>query len=146
MNSDFKDLLQSLHEHEVKYLVVGGYAVIHHSQPRYTKDIDIWVCPSSDNAGKLMHAFQAFGIPLIELTEGDFATPGTQFSIGVPPCEIDFLTSVPGLNFSDAWEHRVSSDEHGFPVLYLGKDDLITAKKTAGRTQDLADIDELERN
>ena len=82
MNSDFKDLLQSLHEHEVMYLVVGGYAVIHHSQPRYTKDIDIWVCPSSENAGKLMRAFRHFGIPLIDLTEEDFATPRTQFSIG----------------------------------------------------------------
>ncbi len=101
MNSDFKDLLQSLHEFDVRYLVAGGYAVIHHAQPRYTKDIDIWLDPNSANAAKLMKAFAHFGIPLIDIEQSDFATPGTQFSIGVPPCEIDFLTTIPGLEFTN---------------------------------------------
>lgn len=145
MNSDFKDLLQNLHEFDVRYLVAGGYAVIHHSQPRYTKDIDIWIDPSRENAGNLMKAFLKFGIPMVGVTEEDFATPGTQFNIGVAPCEIDFLTTIPGLAFSEAWENRVVSDEHGFPILYLGKEDLIVAKQTAGRLQDLADIEEIRR-
>lgn len=145
MNSDFKELLQSLHEHDVRYLVAGGYAVIHHSQPRYTKDIDIWLEPTPENAAKLMRAFRKFGIPMIGVTLEDFATPGTQFNLGVPPCEIDFLTTIPGLEFEPAWENRVTSQENDFPIHYLGKSDLIRAKQTAGRPQDLADLDELRR-
>lgn len=108
MNSDFKELLESLHESEVRYLVAGGYAVIHHSQPRYTKDIDIWLEPTPENARKLMRAFRAFGIPMVGVPQEDFTTPGTQFSIGVPPCEIDFLTTIPGLEFAPSWENRVT--------------------------------------
>lgn len=145
MNSDFKDLLQSLHECDVRYLVVGGYAVIHHTQPRYTKDIDIWLEPTPENAARLMRAFRLFGIPLVNVTPEDFEVPGTQFSLGVPPCEIDFLTTVPGLQFSDAWLGRVESLQDGLPILYLGKSDLMTAKQTSGRPQDLADLDELRR-
>ena len=145
MNSDFKDLLQILGECDVRYLVAGGYAVIHHSQPRYTKDIDIWLEPTAENAHKLMRAFRMFGIPMVGVTEDDFATPGTQFILGVPPCEIDFLTTIPGLEFESAWENRVVSKENDFPILYLGKSDLIVAKQTAGRLQDLADLDELRR-
>ena len=145
MNSDFKDLLRSLHEHEVRYLVAGGYAVIHHSQPRYTKDLDVWLEPSLENARRLMHAFYKFGIPMAGVTQEDFATPGTQFNLGVPPCQIDFLTTIPGLDFQEAWCNRVVSEETDFPICYLGKSDLIKAKITAGRPQDLADLDELRR-
>lgn len=145
MNSDFRDLLRSLHECEVRYLVAGGYAVIHHSQPRYTKDIDIWLEPSAENARKLMRAFLKFGIPMIGVTEADFASPGTQFNLGVPPCAVDLLTTIPGLEFEAAWPNRVISEENDFPIYYLGKADLIKAKKKAGRPQDLADLDELRR-
>ena len=126
-------------------MVAGGYAVIHHSQPRYTKDIDIWLEPTPANARKLMRAFGIFGIPLIGVTEDDFANPGTQFNLGVSPCQIDLLTTIPGLDFDSAWPNRVTSDENGFPILYLGKADLIRAKQSAGRLQDLADIEELRR-
>ena len=145
MNSDFKDLLQNLHECEVSYLVAGGYAVIHHSQPRYTKEIDIWLEPEPENASRLMRAFRRFGIPMTGVTEEDFATSGTQSSLGVPPCEIDFLTTIPGLDFKSAWSNRVTTEENDFPIHYLGKPDLILAKQTAGRPQDLADLDELRR-
>ena len=129
----------------MRYLVAGGYAVIHHSQPRYTKDIDIWLDPSLENARKLMRAFLQFGIPTIGVSEADFAQPGTQFNLGVPPCAIDFLTTIPGLEFEAAWANRVVSAENDFPIYYLGKADLIVSKKTAGRPQDLADLDELLR-
>ena len=112
MNSDFKDLLQSLHTY---------------------------------NARQLLKAFLEFGVPLIGVTQEDFATPKTQFSIGVPPCEIDFLTSIPGLDFAPSWEQKTISSEFDFPIYYLGKSDIIKAKQTAGRPQDLADLDELSR-
>lgn len=145
MNSDFKDLLQSLRKFDVRYLIAGGYAVIHHAQPRYTKDIDIWLEPCDQNAVKLMEAFLDFGIPLIDITQEDFARPYTQFSIGVEPCQIDFLTSIPGLDFAPCWERKVVCTQNDFELFYLGRQDLIKAKQTAGRPQDLADIDELNR-
>ncbi len=119
--------------------------MIHHSQPRYTKDIDIWLEPSQENSTKLMRAFRMFGIPMVGITQEDFATPGIQFNLGVAPCEIDFLTTIPGLEFSDAWEKRATCEDEGFPIHYLGKRDLIRSKEVAGRFQDLADIDELRR-
>ncbi len=145
MNSDFKDLLQSFAKHDVRCLIIGGYAVILHTQPRYTKDLDIWIEPTRENAAKAARAMREFGVPLIEITESDFANPGTQFMIGRPPNAIDFLTSVPGLVFADAWLHRVTLTDFGFDVHYLGREDLITAKKAANRLQDQADIEELNR-
>ncbi len=145
MNSDFKELLRILFEREVRYLVAGGYAVIHHTQPRYTKDIDIWLDPSAENASRLMNAFADFGVPMIGATEEDFSRPGTQLSLGVAPSEIDFLTSIPGLDFASAWGRKVASKEGGFDIYYLSKKDIVTAKETAGRPQDLADLDELRR-
>jgi len=145
MNSDFKDLLRLLNEEKVNYLIAGGYAVIYHSQPRYTKDLDVWIKPSLENAKKLMRVFAKFGIPLMGLSEDDFAVKGTQLNLGAEPNQIDLLTVIPGLEFDEAWEHHVTTTEEGFPIYYLGKTSLIIAKQTAGRPQDLADLDELRR-
>ena len=145
MNSDFKDLLQMLSDEEVEYLVVGGYAVIYHAQPRSTKDLDIWLNPTKENAQRVGRVFQKFGIPLIDVTLDDFANEGLQYAIGMPPSMIDFLTSIPGLKFQPCWEKRIQASNDEIDILFLSKQDLITAKKTAGRPQDLADIDELNR-
>lgn len=145
MNSDFKDLLVILHQEGVRYLVVGGYAAIHYSQPRYTKDLDIWVEASSENAARLMKAFERFGVSTFGLVKEDFEVEGTQLNIGVPPVAIDFLTSLPGAEFGKAWSHREVCESSDSPVYYLSKEELIAAKKVAGRPIDLADIDEIER-
>jgi hypothetical protein len=145
MNSDFKELLQTFNEENVSYLVVGGYAVIHYSQPRYTKDLDVWVEPTAENAKRVARAFLKFGLPMEGVTVEDFASEKFQFFIGVSPCAFDFLTSISGLIFTEAWPNRITDDSEGFPIWYLGKKDLITAKQSAGRPQDLADLDELRR-
>jgi len=145
MNSDFSDLLQLFEKHAVKYLIVGGYAVIHHAQPRFTKDLDLWLEPTADNAKKAANALREFGVPLIEITEADLAQEGTQFMIGRSPSAIDFLTSVPGLQFTDCWLKHVCTDDLGFTVHYVSRNDLIVSKQTAGRLQDHADIEELRR-
>jgi hypothetical protein len=146
MNSDFKDLLQIFAEEKVEYLVVGAYAVIHYTQPRYTKDIDLWIRPSVENASRIARAFRRFGIPLIEVTQDDFAHEGLQYVIGVSPCQVDFLTSLPGApDFETAWNSRATGTGEGIPIYFLGKADLIAAKQTAGRLQDLADIEEINR-
>ena len=146
MNSDFKDLLQSFAKHDVRYLIVGGYAVIYHAQPRYTKDLDLWLEPTAENAGKVARALREFGVPLIEITEDDFAHEGTQFMIGRPPNAIDFLTSVPGLTFASCWPNRSTTNDLGFETHYLGRENLISAKLFAGRHQDKADVEELLRD
>lgn len=145
MNSDFRDLLQLLKEEEVEYLVIGGYAVIYHAQPRSTKDLDIWLNPSTENAQRVGRALHRFGIPLIGVTLDDFADTGLQYAVGVAPSMIDFLTSVPGLDFNACWPNRVEVTDKDLFINFLGKADLIKAKQTAGRPQDLADIEELNR-
>lgn len=84
-------------------------------------------------------------MPLIEITEEDFARERTQFMIGRPPCAIDFLTSLPGVEFSEAWQNRVETDDEGFTIVYLGREELKKAKRHAGRLQDLADLEEMAK-
>ncbi len=145
MNSDFKELLQVFADLEVRYLIVGGYAAIHYSQPRYTKDLDLWIEPTMGNARKIARAFLIFGLPMEGFTIDDMADTGFQFFVGCPPCAFDFLTSIKGLEFESAWENRVLSDEDGIPVWYASKNDIITAKKAVAREQDLKDIEEIQR-
>jgi len=145
MSPDFKELLQIFSEEQVEYLVVGGYAVIHHGQPRSTKDLDIWLKPSPENRDRVLRSFARFGLPLMGGVEpDDFASEGLQYAVGVPPNMIDFLTSIPGISFDEAWRRReIVTIE--VPILFLGKDDLIRSKERAGRPQDLADLAELRK-
>ncbi len=146
MNEDFLELLGALNDAEARFLVVGAYAVGIHGRPRATKDLDVWVEASPANSARVLAALRRFGAPLGDLTEGDFATPGTGFKMGAPPRRIDILTKISGVSFEDAWPRRV---EAGFgPDVrcgVIGIDDLIANKKAAGRPQDLADVDALER-
>lgn len=117
MNSDFKELLQAFNEHDVDYMIVGGYATIHYSQPRYTKDLDLGVRPTLDNARKVAKAFAQFGLPMHDFTLGDLADTGFQFYVGVEPIAFDLLTSIKGLEFGKAWPNRQQSDQDGTPNL-----------------------------
>lgn len=104
MNSDFRDLLQAFANHEVRCLVVGGYAVMHYSQPRFTKDLDLWLEPTPDNTRRVVAALHDFGMPLIDVTVEDFAQESFQYMIGRAPVLFDFLTSLPSERFADCWE------------------------------------------
>ena len=144
MNSDFKELLHIFAEEEVRYLIVGGYAVIHHGQPRSTKDLDIWLQPCPENAARILRAFTRFGLPLMGgVVPEDFEKEGLQYAVGVPPSMVDFLTTVPGLDFESCWPNRVKAESEGVPYMFIGKQDLISAKKAAGRPQDIADLEGL---
>lgn len=146
MNSDFKELLLALSAREVRFLVVGGYAVIHYSQPRFTKDLDLWLDPSGINARRFVQALAEFGAPLLDITEADFAVPGTQYVLGRPPVQIDFLTALPGLDFDVCWDAREEAEVEGVRIPYIGRRHLVCAKKNAGRHQDLADLEEMEKS
>jgi predicted nucleotidyltransferase len=145
MNSDFRELLAILNDCQVSYLVVGGYAYIHYAEPRYTKDIDLWVQPSRENALRLRNALVSFGGWVEGMTLEHFTTERTMFQIGLPPCRVDFLTSIPGLDFVQAFAGRKMAELDGLSVPFISLADLITAKRTAGREQDLRDIEGLER-
>ena len=145
MNSDFRELLTILNDCRVDYLVVGGYAFIHYAEPRYTKDIDLWIAPTLDNARRLREALVRFGGWVEGMTLEHFATERTMFQIGLPPCRVDFLTSIPGVDFGPAFAARKIADIGGLSVPLISLSDLITAKRTSGREQDLRDVEGLER-
>jgi hypothetical protein len=131
---------------DARFLIVGGYAVALHGRPRATKDLDVWVEASTENAGRVFQALRAFGAPLHGLTERDFATPDVALQIGVPPQRVDVLTRVSGVAFEEAWPNRVEVTlGPDLRCAFVGLADLLRNKRAAGRPQDLADVDALER-
>ena len=143
VNSDFKEILSIFNGKRVKYLVVGGHAVIKYTEPRYTKDLDIWVKADRENAQAVFAGLKEFGAPLSGLSPEDFAQEGHFYQMGVPPVRVDILMSVTGLQFDQAWSRRLEVDFDGIPVPFISKADLIEAKRVAGRPQDLLDVDSL---
>ena len=124
MNSDFKDLLRALSESGAKFLIIGGYAVIRYTEPRYTKDLDILIEPSIGNAELVLKALQAFGAPLFTLSAQDLTVAGNFFQIGVPPNRIDIIVSVPGVDFPAVYARSersqlVGLEVPGFPAKIL---------------------------
>ena len=145
MNRDFKDLLSTFNANGVEYLVVGAHALAAHGHVRATKDLDVWVRPSAENAPRVLRALKDFGAPLFELSEADLLQPGLIFQIGVPPVRIDVITAIDGVQFADAWKGRVNAQFAGVDAAVLSVDHLIANKRAAGRLQDLADVERLEK-
>lgn len=139
MSPDFKEILSIFNENEVKYLIVGAFAVMKYSEPRYTKDLDIWVEASDQNAPLVYSALAKFGAPLGGLKVADFASDGF-FQMGQPPVRIDIMMSVDGVIFADAWPNRQAGDFDGIPAVFIGREDLLLAKTAAARPQDIIDI------
>jgi len=139
INSDFRDLLRGLNAAGVRYLIVGGYAVMVHTEPRYTRDLDIWIEPDERNARVLLAALAAFGAPTADVKPADFTEPEVFFQIGVEPVRVDIMTSVPGLEFASAWQRRIVVDFGGEPAPVLSRKDILAAKIAAGRLRDRRD-------
>ena len=146
MYQDYKDLLFAFHAHGVKYLIVGGYAVIFHSQPRFTKDIDLFIKADPPNAQATYAALAEFGAPLRGIRPDDFAERGSFFRFGHDPHGFDILPNIPGVDFDDAWERRVEGlidAKTGLKAFFISKEDLIAAKLASGRMRDLADVEDI---
>jgi hypothetical protein len=143
MNPDFVDLLRAFGAADVRFLVVGAYALAHHGRPRATGDLDVWVDPTPANAARVMQALADFGAPLTGVAEADFATPGVVFQIGVPPGRIDVITELTGLAFADAWGGRERGHFGELQVDFIGRDAFIRNKRATGRAKDLGDIEGL---
>ena len=146
VNSDFSELLSLSNVGGVRYLVIGGYAVIQRSEPRFMKDLDLWNDTAPPNPTAVFKALRQFGAPLAGLTEADFADEGHFYQMGRPPVRVDLLMSVPGGQFGDAWDRRILVDYDGLPVLFIAREDLIAAKRAAGRPQDLVDAELLSQS
>lgn len=144
MDKNYLDLLRLLNEHEVRYLIIGGYAVVHYSEPRYTKDLDIWIDPSLLNAKRVLSALREFGAPIDNLTIKDLSTPGLIYIFGVPPLRVDLLNRPKGATFSQSWKSREKLKLGAVGANFIGLDNLIKLKKAAGRPQDLADLEKLK--
>jgi Nucleotidyl transferase of unknown function (DUF2204) len=144
MHKDFKDLLSAFNAHSVRYLIVGGYAYARYTEPRTTKDLDLFVRPDPENALATYKALADFGAYLADAQVGDFARPGTIFQIGVAPFRVDVICDISGLTFDEAWETSESAlvDEE-IPVHYISSENLIANKLAAGRPQDLIDVSKL---
>jgi len=142
-NPDFSDLFSIFNEESVEYLVAGAHAVIYFSEPRYTKDLDIWVNPTPENAARVWRALTRFGAPLSGVTPSDFHDPELIYQIGVEPNRIDILMGVLGVGFADAWQDREESRYGGVPIHIMGKDALVASKEAAGRPQDQLDLEKL---
>lgn len=144
-NPDFKDLLELLNKEKVRFLLVGAYAVMHYTQPRYTKDLDIWIAIDPENAQKTYGALKSFGAPTQGLTVADLTNPKLVYQIGVEPNRIDILMGIDGVDFQQAWEKKVATTYGDQPIYLLSLEDLIQSKLAAGRGKDLLDIEELNK-
>ena len=143
MNQDFLDLLRAFVAADVRFLVVGAYALGLHGRPRATGDLDVWIDATADNARRVMRA-EMFGAPMADIREADFARPGIAYQIGLPPRRIDVLTELTGLTFAEAWPGRVRAPFGGEDVDFIGRADFIRNKRQTGRLKDLADIEGLD--
>lgn len=144
MNPDFVDLLRAFVAADVRFLVVGAYALALHGRPRATGDLDLWVEATPENATRVMRALTAFGAPITEISEADFAREGVTYQIGVPPGRIDILTELTGLTFHDAWPDRVRRPFGDVEVDFIGRAAFIRNKRKTGRAKDLGDIEGME--
>ena len=144
LNRDFREFVQSLNDHDVRYLVVGGYAVAFHGHPRYTKDLDVWIEVTEGNASNMMAALTQFGFASINLTADDFLNPTQVIQLGYPPNRIDILMRLEGVDFEDCYASRMDLELEGTRVPFIDLVNLRKNKRAVGRYQDLADLENLD--
>ena len=145
LNRDFYEFFASLIEHDVRFLVIGGYAMAAHGHPRFTKDLDVWVWMEPTNSAAVVAALEAFGFGSLGLSADDFSRPDTVVQLGYPPERIDLLTTPSGVTFEDCWRERLTLTVGGLDIPVLGLRGLIENKLAAGRDQDLLDVAVLRR-
>ncbi len=142
---DFRELLSILEKHKVRYLVVGGYAVMRYTEPRFTKDLDLWISTDQENSKAVYEALKEFGAPLRGLIPADFTQEGYFYQMGNPPFRLDVMMSIPGVTFETAWSNREKVQLEELVIPFISKADLIKAKEAGGRPQDLIDAKELRK-
>ncbi len=142
---DFKELLKLFEKHKIRYLIVGGYAVMKYSEPRFTKDLDVFIATDQDNAKSVYLVLKEFGAPLENLTSEDFTHEGYFYQMGRPPMRVDIMMSIPGIKFDVAWKNREVVELDNLKIFFISRSDLILAKEASGRPQDHIDLDKLKK-
>ena len=145
LEGDFLDFIKLCNRFEVKYLIIGGYAVSVHGYPRYTKDLDICIELSDDNAEKMLKVINEFGFDSLNLTKDDFLKPDFITQLGYEPLRIDILNDLDGVDFKIAWQNKRMVTMQEESVAFIGYYELLKVKAKAGRPQDIADIDKLKK-
>ncbi|MBN1973250.1 MAG: hypothetical protein JW787_06400 [Sedimentisphaerales bacterium] len=134
-----------MEKHKVRYLVVGGYAVMRYTEPRFTKDLDLWISIDNENSKAVFEALKEFGAPLKNLTADDFMQEDYFYQMGNPPFRLDIMMSIPGITFNQAWANREYVQVEQVSIPFISKDDLIKTKEASGRDQDLIDVKKLRK-
>ena len=145
LNQDFQEFIELFISHNVRFMIVGGYAVAAHGHPRYTKDLDVWVWADPENTHRVVSALDEFGFGQLGLTAADFQGPDSVVQLGSEPQRIDILTFATGLDFAEAFKNHVLILVGDVQVPFVSVDDLRTNKLATGRLQDLADAEFLEK-
>src|SRR5688572_10089960 len=144
LEKDFKEFIELLNKNNVRFIVVGAYAVGLHGYVRFTGDLDVWVEPSTENAAKLMKCLQSFGFGSVTgLIAQDFEKENSVVQLGYPPLRIDILTSVSGINFSESYQKKEITIIDDVNVPYLDLDSLKKNKSSTNRKKDLGDLENL---
>ena len=143
LNKDFREFIESLNSNKVKYLVLGGYAIAFHGHPRYTKDLDVWLESSEENAANAMKALSDFGFGEVEISKEDFLVKGMVIQLGYPPNRIDLINSPDGVDFAECYASKIEIDINGVKISVIDLENLKKNKKASGRLQDLADLEKL---
>jgi len=144
LDQDFNEFVQLLLANDVRFLIIGGYALAAHGAPRYTGDLDTWLWVNGDNADRVLVVLESFGFGSLNITREDLLNPDTVIQLGYPPHRIDLLTGIDGVDFDEAWSRRAKFDINGQLVPFISREDLITNKKAVARPQHLADVAKLE--
>jgi len=145
-SQDLHEFIRSLDDHGVRYLIVGGYAVAFHAEPRYTKDLDVWIELNPDNAARLVEALDEFGFGSLNLQAEDFLVPDQIIQLGYPPNRIDLLVSLLGVDFVTCYATRVEIVIDGVTVNFIDLEGLKKNKRATGRLQDRADLENLTKS
>jgi hypothetical protein len=145
MNQEFAEMLSELSGAGADFLIVGAHALAAHGLPRATGDLDVWIRPTPENAGRVWQALANFGAPLEDLSVEELSTPGIVFQIGVPPARIDILTAITDVTFEQAWSEREHFTIDGVRLPFLSRRHLIQNKRATGRSKDISDVEELEK-
>jgi len=146
LNEDYKEMLQILLNNEVKFLIVGAYAMGAHGYPRATGDFDIWVEASAENSKKIYKSLSEFGAPLFDITEKTFTEKGIFFQIGIAPRRIDIATHIDGVIFDEAYKTKELIEIENLKIPFISKENLIKNKQSTGREKDRIDADYLKKN
>lgn len=143
--NDFVDFIRLLNRHSVAYMIVGGYAVMAHGEPRFTEDFDIWIRPEKSNAEKMMLVLKDFGFALKGISQEDFEQEEMVVQLGYPPLRIDILSSISGVGFEEAYPQRVIKKLGDIEMSFIGLKELIKNKDATGRKKDQLDSEQLKR-